>query len=227
MSRRQLLPAFCPALADAADRALADPYRSRRRLAAAACGSGEAGEVVVAGWVYDPELTRTLLVRHPRFGWLSPGGRLWAGEEPLAGALREVTEETGLTVTPVPATGTTATGTGTGTGTTSVTATTGTTGITVAGTVSGRVRAGTVVPGPVSGIVAAVVLGPATPGATERAYGLAYAFTADPAAPVRAEQGQPARWFALDAVPRCAAFPLDHLALRRHAELLRATWTTA
>ncbi|MCK9932037.1 NUDIX hydrolase [Frankia sp. Mgl5] len=46
--------------------------------------------------MFSRGLERTLLVRHPRFGWLSPGGRLEEGETPREGALREVTEETGI-----------------------------------------------------------------------------------------------------------------------------------
>lgn len=39
-----------------------------------------------------------LMVRHARRAWEMPGGKLEAGEEPLAGAVREFREETGYEV---------------------------------------------------------------------------------------------------------------------------------
>ncbi|OAA19706.1 ADP-ribose pyrophosphatase [Frankia sp. EI5c] len=46
--------------------------------------------------MFSQDLAQTLLVRHSHFGWLSPGGRLEEDETPREGALREVTEETGI-----------------------------------------------------------------------------------------------------------------------------------
>ena len=65
-----------------------------RWLAAAAQGPAEplAAEV----WVFDPALTRVLLVRHQWRGWVPPGGRVESGETPREGAHRELVEETGL-----------------------------------------------------------------------------------------------------------------------------------
>lgn len=64
-----------------------------------ACGSddGPVGELVVWAWVADTQLTRTLLVHHPRYGhWMPAGGRVGVDESPHAAVLRELDEETGL-----------------------------------------------------------------------------------------------------------------------------------
>jgi 8-oxo-dGTP diphosphatase len=53
-------------------------------------------ELCVDVWVFDPSLEWTLLVEHPERGWVMPGGRLEAGEEPRSGARRELREETGV-----------------------------------------------------------------------------------------------------------------------------------
>lgn len=91
------LPGHYPQLAFEASVARSDPYAGRRLLAIAASGGPALhAQVVVAGRVFSGDLERTLLVRHPRFGWLSPGGRLEEGETAREGALREVTEETGI-----------------------------------------------------------------------------------------------------------------------------------
>lgn len=51
---------------------------------------------VATGYIYDQHTARFLLVQHKKLGkWLAPGGHLEAGEEPHAGALREVREEIG------------------------------------------------------------------------------------------------------------------------------------
>ena len=51
---------------------------------------------VATGYIYDQASRRFLLIQHKKLGkWLAPGGHLEAGEEPHAGALREVQEEIG------------------------------------------------------------------------------------------------------------------------------------
>ena len=51
---------------------------------------------VATGYIYDKESARFLLIQHKKLGkWLAPGGHLETGEEPHAGALREVWEEIG------------------------------------------------------------------------------------------------------------------------------------
>lgn len=51
---------------------------------------------VATGYIYDQTSSRFLLIQHKKLGrWLAPGGHLEAGEEPHAGALREVREEIG------------------------------------------------------------------------------------------------------------------------------------
>ncbi len=57
---------------------------------------GLPGHYVATGYIYDKESARFLLVQHKKLGkWLAPGGHLEPGEEPHAGALREVWEEIG------------------------------------------------------------------------------------------------------------------------------------
>jgi 8-oxo-dGTP diphosphatase len=52
---------------------------------------------VATAYVYDKHTDQFLLVFHKKLEkWLPPGGHLDAGEEPHAGALRELREETGL-----------------------------------------------------------------------------------------------------------------------------------
>lgn len=97
MAEHIRLPRQVPDLAAAAMAAHRDPYGTRDLLTSSAHGDpGPDGDVIVAGWVFSHDLRHTLLVAHPRFGWLSPGGRLEEGESPLEGARREVTEETGI-----------------------------------------------------------------------------------------------------------------------------------
>lgn len=51
---------------------------------------------VATGYIYDSQSDRFLLIYHRKLGkWLAPGGHLNEGEQPHAGALREVWEETG------------------------------------------------------------------------------------------------------------------------------------
>ena len=96
------LPRAVPDLAAAATAARRDPYGARGLLTCSASGGpGPDCDVIVAGWVFSHDFRQTLLVRHRRFGWLSPGGRLEAGESPLDGARREVAEETGTDPRPL------------------------------------------------------------------------------------------------------------------------------
>jgi 8-oxo-dGTP pyrophosphatase MutT (NUDIX family) len=57
--------------------------------------------VGAAGLITDEE-GKVLLVRHTygRKNWELPGGMVERGESPMEGAVREVQEETGLSVTP-------------------------------------------------------------------------------------------------------------------------------
>jgi 8-oxo-dGTP pyrophosphatase MutT (NUDIX family) len=94
-----LLPRAQPALERAALRARHDPYGVRSRLVRGARGlAAEPFEVIVAAWVYSPDLAQALVVCHPRFGWLTAGGRLEPDEDPAEGALREAREETGVEI---------------------------------------------------------------------------------------------------------------------------------
>lgn len=56
------------------------------------------GHVTASAWVVDESLSRTLLTHHAKLGlWLQPGGHCDGDPDVLAGALREVREEAGLT----------------------------------------------------------------------------------------------------------------------------------
>jgi 8-oxo-dGTP diphosphatase len=63
-------------------------------VASAVAGSPDALGAEV--WVFDAELSRVLLVRHPTRGWVPPGGQVEPGEAPRAAARRELGEETGV-----------------------------------------------------------------------------------------------------------------------------------
>jgi 8-oxo-dGTP diphosphatase len=59
---------------------------------------GPRGPLVAEVWVFDVVGRRILLVDHPWRGLVAPGGKAEAGESPRRAAVREVLEETGLSV---------------------------------------------------------------------------------------------------------------------------------
>jgi 8-oxo-dGTP pyrophosphatase MutT (NUDIX family) len=91
------VPRVDPELAAIVASALTDPVGVRTELLGGLRG-GEArsGHLCINSWVLTPELDAVLLVKHPKLGWTIPGGHLDPGEHPLAGAARELREETGL-----------------------------------------------------------------------------------------------------------------------------------
>jgi 8-oxo-dGTP pyrophosphatase MutT (NUDIX family) len=57
----------------------------------------QSGHVTASAWVVDPSRTRALLTHHAKLGlWLQPGGHCDGDPDVLANALREVSEEAGL-----------------------------------------------------------------------------------------------------------------------------------
>jgi 8-oxo-dGTP diphosphatase len=89
------------AVADAG-RAVAEFDEARAWLAAAARTPDVMEPLGAEVWVFDEALTHVLLVRHPRRGWVPPGGKVEPDETPREGAVRELFEETGLRVEPLP-----------------------------------------------------------------------------------------------------------------------------
>jgi ADP-ribose pyrophosphatase YjhB (NUDIX family) len=92
-----------PELADVIETARLDPYGHGERLAAALRGEVAVapGHLATNAWVFDGGAEELLLVRHRTLGWVNPGGHLDLGELPVEGAARELTEETGLAITPI------------------------------------------------------------------------------------------------------------------------------
>lgn len=83
--------------ADAAFEVLDDAYQW---LASAV---GEARPPLAAEvWVFDGRLERVLMVEHRWRGWVAPGGTVEPGETPREAAVREVAEETGVSVELLP-----------------------------------------------------------------------------------------------------------------------------
>ncbi|MER5480664.1 NUDIX hydrolase [Streptomyces sp. NPDC002734] len=85
-----------------AGQALDEYDEARAWLAAAARTPATMAPLGAEVWVFDETLAQVLLVRHPRRGWVPPGGVVEPGETPREGAVREVFEETGLRVEPLP-----------------------------------------------------------------------------------------------------------------------------
>jgi 8-oxo-dGTP diphosphatase len=57
-------------------------------------------QLAAIAWVFDATRRRILLVEHRTFGWSCPGGHVEHGEHPADAAARELTEETGLRLSP-------------------------------------------------------------------------------------------------------------------------------
>lgn len=95
------VPGTHPHLERAVRGALSDPDGVRGELLAGiAGGRARHGHLCANAWVFSPDLTRVLLVRHPRFSWTAPGGHLNPGELPERAAARELVEEAGLVLEP-------------------------------------------------------------------------------------------------------------------------------
>jgi 8-oxo-dGTP pyrophosphatase MutT (NUDIX family) len=90
------VPSQHPELAAIAASALSDPDGARDELVAGLSGGpARPGHLCANAWAYNDELTKVLLVEHPKFSWTNPGGHLDPGEWPAAAAARELCEETG------------------------------------------------------------------------------------------------------------------------------------
>ena len=60
------------------------------------------GHVTGSAWIVNPDRTHVLLIHHVKLNkWLQPGGHCDGDEDVLRVAIKEVLEETGLTVKPV------------------------------------------------------------------------------------------------------------------------------
>jgi ADP-ribose pyrophosphatase YjhB (NUDIX family) len=60
----------------------------------------EVGQLAAIAWVLDAARSQVLLVDHRQHGWSCPGGHVETREEPAATAARELSEGTGLRLTP-------------------------------------------------------------------------------------------------------------------------------
>ena len=68
-----------------------------RKLVDSDESSTNSTHVCATAWVVSPEREHTVLVRHKRLGWSTPGGHIERHEDSRQAALRELHEETGLT----------------------------------------------------------------------------------------------------------------------------------
>jgi 8-oxo-dGTP pyrophosphatase MutT (NUDIX family) len=149
---------FAPELAATIAGAALDPYGHGERLMAVLRDglTVAPGHLATNAWVFDLSARSLLLVRHRTLGWVNPGGHLERGEEPGAGAARELAEETGLVLAPV----------------------------------SAR-----------PAVVRAAVFPARGDDPAHWHWNLHYLFRGDPAAPLTPEEGAPAEWFSVDALP--------------------------
>lgn len=74
-----------------------DPGGVRAELLDALSGGpARPGHLCATAWVLSTDLRHTLLVQHPEFGWMPPGGHMVAGETAEQAAERELLEEAGV-----------------------------------------------------------------------------------------------------------------------------------
>ena len=59
--------------------------------------AGSGTHLCATAWVLSPDRRHTVLVSHRRLGWSTPGGHIEPPEDSGSAALRELSEETGLT----------------------------------------------------------------------------------------------------------------------------------
>jgi ADP-ribose pyrophosphatase YjhB (NUDIX family) len=77
------------------------PHRMRMRLVRVATPTYTVGAVILVRDAQAPPPGRLLLLRQPPGrGWTLPAGLLRRGESPVQGALRELVEETGISLRP-------------------------------------------------------------------------------------------------------------------------------